>query len=56
MVQGHAHINGGANQGSCCFPHPLGHHLSTDGIGADQSRGAVLLRRANGEDDALGLL
>ena len=51
VVERHAHINGGANQGISGVTDPLSHHFSANGIGANQPSRPVLFRGADGEND-----
>ena len=52
VVQSHSNIDSRANQRASRFANAFGNGLSADGVSANEAAGAVLLRRANREDNA----
>ena len=55
MVLGHAHRNGGSDEGVDPVAHRLRQVLGANRIGADQAIGPVLFGRSDGHDDAVAV-
>ena len=55
-MHGDTHPDGGADHGGGSVSDAAGDDLGAQRVGADQPVGAMLLGRADGQDDAVGVL